>query len=301
LQRHEFPLRENAVNKESKRLTEHDLIISMKTTPLLIGVQQGFVLCSLLFLLPNARAAQFVEVSATITVITWPGEMLETRRTYTTHCVVGQDTWFFEGGLHNAITENWWTGSNVVQRTAETKPSAIVAPGDRRPGTSFGRTVVHRSPDGLPARASGFDNVPWLAFCSGEFLKRDGRRVPLPIDVLSWRLVPDYSDTTVVFDDTLGLPQKMELHTPDRQLVCQYEVQQSTNFLGWNFPLHFKIAQSRLGYDGKLIRHGQATGKVFSMRVGTEPRIPVDVLTNLLFSTLPDTNPFPAQWRVKIR
>ena len=54
----------------------------------------------------------------------------------------------------------------------------------------------------------------WLAFCSGEYLKRLRRLIPLPVDML--RHTRDrygYTDQTVTFADDNGLPQKVELFT----------------------------------------------------------------------------------------
>jgi hypothetical protein len=269
----------------------------MKTT-LTTNLCERCLALLLALLSARAGAAQFVDIVAKIDAISWPGGMIETRKIYTTHCVIGLETWFFEGDFRdNAIIGNWWIGSNVIHRAVGTKPSVIVAQEAGTLGTNHGLTVVNSSPDGRPERVLGFDNVPWLAFCSGPFLKTKGRVVPLPIGVPTWKFTPDYSDTTVVFNDELGLPQHMEFHTPDKQLVLQYEVLQSTNFLGWNFPLQFKIFESRLGFDGTLVRHGQTLGKVTSIRPGTEPEIPADVLTNFVFSNFSITNPFPNQLR----
>src|SRR6266542_3725934 len=55
-------------------------------------------------------------------------------------------------------------------------------------------------------------NLPWLAFCSGTYLKREGRLIPLPAALL--RHCPDrfaYTDVATTFDDELGLPKSIDL------------------------------------------------------------------------------------------
>jgi len=57
-------------------------------------------------------------------------------------------------------------------------------------------------------------NIPWLAFCSGTYLKREGRLVPLPAAILHHtRDRFAYTDKTETFEDTFGLPRTVDLFT----------------------------------------------------------------------------------------
>jgi hypothetical protein len=99
--------------------------------------------------------------------------------------------WLLDG------TEQWlFDGRNVLCKT-EIKS----AKGER---TFY--TEEWKSADGHPMGHFGV-NIPWVAFCSGTDLKREGRMIPLPAAVLRHCSDPfAYSDVTTTFDDGLGLP-----------------------------------------------------------------------------------------------
>lgn len=141
-------------------------------------------------------------------------------------------------------------------------------------------------------------NIPWLAFCSGTYLKGEGRLVPLVADML--RHTPDrfaYTDRTETFDDALGLPKSVQLFSSrelferstvdfhsgwgdryldwDRRtaatleegiLALDYQVMASTNFLGWNIPLEFRISQKPRPHMQNGNALYEATGRVESLR-----------------------------------
>jgi hypothetical protein len=72
---------------------------------------------------------------------------------------------------------------------------------------------VFASDDGHPLDDISV-NIPWLAFCSGSYLKREGRIVPMPSAILRHALDGfGYSDKTTTFDDEFGLPRTIELST----------------------------------------------------------------------------------------
>ena len=143
-------------------------------------------------------------------------------------------------------------------------------------------------------------NIPWLAFCSGTYLKREGRIIPLPAAIL--RHCPDrfaYRDVTTTFDDDLGLPKSIDLfssqalflksHTDwdkelsfgnrytewnqktalkiqDALLVFHYAVLESTNVLGRRFPTKFEFFQTGRRYEQDGNWFCQGTGRVMSIR-----------------------------------
>ena len=148
-------------------------------------------------------------------------------------------------------------------------------------------------------------NIPWQAFCSGTYLKRQGRTIPLPAAVL--RHCPDrfaYTDVTTTFEDESGLPRSMDLlsskdlflksHTDwdkehsfgdrykewkektvlkiqDGVLVFHYAVLESTNMLGRNFPTKFEFFQSGRQYEQDGNWFCQGTGRVKSIRPSLKP------------------------------
>jgi hypothetical protein len=159
-----------------------------------------------------------------------------------------------------------------------------------------------KSRDGHPMGHFGV-NIPWLAFCSGTYLRREGRIIPLPCAIL--RHCPDrfaYTDITSTFDDELGLPKSIDLfsskplflksHTDwdkehsfgdrykewkektalkiqDGILVFHYAVLESTNMLGWTFPTKFEFFQTGRQYEQDGNWFCQGTGRVKSIAAST--------------------------------
>jgi hypothetical protein len=238
---------------------------------------------------PNTKAAQFVEAAVEMEGMFWSRQGTESRRIYTTRCVVGTNTWLLEGDFaRNSTTTYWFTGTNSIKHTVITKKLPELRPEDRQepvtriPEIGERFTEVRSLSDGGPTDAGGYENVLWLAFCSGNYLKKDGQRTGLPIGVNARALyAQDYSQTISLFEDSLALPKRVELHTPDKHLLCHYEVEQSTNFLGWSFPQRFKVIQYRPRTKGGWEPHAEAVGRLISARSVGEPEIPADVLKQI--------------------
>jgi hypothetical protein len=92
--------------------------------------------------------------------------------------------------------------------------------------------------------------IVWLAFCSGPVLKREAHTVFPPSDL--WKpLVPAsfFRDSTKLFQSKFCMPRTLDLFTPDNQPVLHYRAVDSTNLLGWDFPLAFRLAQYRPACD----------------------------------------------------
>lgn len=199
----------------------------------------------------------------------------------------------------NTKATYWFTGTNIIEQTVITRPLSDEAkrrlqhsefltlpflPVDER------ITRVHETSDGNPGRPvrvsdalHTLGNISWLAFCSGSFLKHDGRKIYPPSSI--WKEVGPwpFTDKTEVFADSLGLPRSVRLFKTNNQTVFQYQVHESTNFLGWNFPLEFYLVQyvpgrtvleHANGYEVRLT----ARGKLTSIKEGTKPEIPAEVL-----------------------
>ncbi len=239
--------------------------------------------------------AQFVNLTTEIQTVRWvyhgtnKPPTIQTKN-WTMRCVVGTNSWLIEGDFFPAVHSWLFSGSNIVAHSVLSEyPSERKELFERNhPDLVIGRghTEVFKSEGGaMPCgrallAGTGFEdmaqNIPWLAFCSGEYLKRDHRRIPLPSNDF-WSYGINYSDTTTVFEDGLGLPKAVDFYTDNGQPVCRYRVLESTNILGWNFPLRFELAQYRNEYGrGPWELNLTASGKVTSIGVGSQPQIPTE-------------------------
>src|SRR4051812_29785414 len=218
-------------------------------------------------------SAQYMEVSAQIEYTEWRPKGVKVYP-WTLQCIVGTNSWQMNGDFTlNAATTYWFTGSNIVEyAVVTTELSKELSKFET--GSPVGTEILHvcDSEDGNPGTLSGcgphdipfrrgpdclcaLGRIGWLAFCSGPCLKSPGRHIFPPSDL--WKdLVcapAGFSDETTVFDDTLGLPKTIELHTPTAQPIMQYRVTFSTNVLGWELPTKFMLAQYRPAFsaDGR--------------------------------------------------
>ncbi len=107
-------------------------------------------------------------------------------------------TWFYDGtDMYYAFHLTGPASTNLKEQHPYILPSEASNVPDE--------VSAKASPDGLPLGNAGV-NLPWLAFCSGNYLRHDGRIIPLPIGFPT----PDafgYSDKTRTFDDEFGLPR----------------------------------------------------------------------------------------------
>jgi hypothetical protein len=249
------------------------------------------------------QAAEFVELSAEIETFGYrlgdTDSIAKAKpKTVNVMCIAGSTEWYIENDFHEG--QEWlFDGTNVVCRS---RP--LSAPGTSDQGNAKARTQVWASRDGHPLGEFGV-NMPWLAFCSGTYLKREGRIIPLPCAVL--RHCPDrfaYADVTMTFDDELGLPRSIDLFTSksrflaahtdwdkehsfgDRYtewnkktasnlqegvLVFHYAVLESTNVLGRSFPTKFEFFQTGRQYEQDGNWFCQGIGRVKSIRPSTKP------------------------------
>src|SRR5262245_9776912 len=111
---------------------------------------------------------------------------------HTTHCVVGSDVWMIESEWPDYKVTSWFTGTNIVESTLNTKGgSEATRSALQLTNPQAGRryTRIYESVDGNPGRPvreadiMGFDvgaTYSWLAFCSGPTLKRADRKIYPP-------------------------------------------------------------------------------------------------------------------------
>ena len=259
-------------------------------------------LCLVLLPIQN-QAAQFVEISAEIETFGYRlGDINSIAKAkpklVNVGCITGSSEWCITNDFKER--QEWlFDGTNVVCRS---RPLSVPDTSER--ANSKVMQEVWESRDGHPLGDFGV-NIPWLAFCSGTYLKREGRIIPLPAAIL--RHCPDrsaYTDVTTTFDDEFGLPKSIDLFTSksrflashadwDKELsfddryaewekktasnlqegvlVFHYAVLESTNVLGRSFPTKFEFFQTGRQYeqDGNWFCHG--IGRVRSIRPATKP------------------------------
>jgi hypothetical protein len=273
----------------------------------------------------DAVFAQYLEIRAEIETRTYPllieGSKETARRSFSVLCIVGADVWQIENDFPANSEHAWfYDGTNVIQRSKRIRPASDDVTEKLRKGfglapvpfTVAESNVTIRivpSPMGHPLGDPGV-NIPWLAFCSGPYLRREGRLIPLPVSHLR-RPGGEfaYSDRTETFNDGFGLPRKVELFTSrahnevgfsqtvlqnyygieekrpgpavnfadlifgfqEGALKFRYVVLDSTNFLGWNIPLEFEYSQKERLLDGALVPRYSGAGRVTSITEGTRP------------------------------
>jgi hypothetical protein len=208
-------------------------------------------------------------------------------------------TWFFDG------TDLYYTFHSTSPSLIDNKDQApYILPAEA--SNSPSEVLVTPLPDGVPLANAGV-TLPWLAFCSGNYLKRDGRIMPIPIGLPT----PDafgYSDKTETFDDEFGLPKRVDLYTSkalykasminfnkkhlggrdvaflenatyrteDGILKFHYGVTASTNYLGWNFPLKFEYQIYKAWTNGNWVVDYSGKGTVTAIGDSGAPDHPVD-------------------------
>jgi len=256
----------------------------------------------------SASAQRYVELSAELEIMSietrrrsasLPAETISSRtnhRSISFVCIVSTNMWELEGNFIKGTKVKWaFDGTNVcnslqvIKHSDEgltTASNEFLRPFTAPSGWGKSNITINigMTLGGYPEAEAGV-NIPWLAFCSGTYLKRPGRLIPFPAAIIGH--APDvfaYSDRTEPFADELGLPRKIEFYTssslyeasarefwpdikdvprqslPDGSLKFHYEVTQATNFLGWHLPLRFEFGQdipnTDNGYSSKIIGHG---------------------------------------------
>jgi hypothetical protein len=236
-----------------------------------------------LLLVLRSRAGEYADVTAEIQM---DEGLADGGTRYTVRCLVGTNSWQIEGAFPpNRTFTSWFTGGKVVEQDVLNQ-ATFSAPA----GTTW--TSESASEDGNPGKPirqkdllTEQARIAWLAFCSGSFLKPEGRHIFPPSDL--WKELGNapsgFADRTIVFGDPLGLPRTMDIYTTNGQPIFQYRVTTSTNALGWEFPLHFRLAQycpvylpdvGRFATNGWQVQF-TATGHVTSIRTTYAAGLPL--------------------------
>jgi hypothetical protein len=275
------------------------------------------VLFVLLNFVAASHAQQYVEISATIDLYhlelqgTNNPPEIEHDSPVSFVVIVGTNEWRVDNDFSQNAEVKWlFDGTNVFRSDHMTKQSSLST---RETANRIGLTPVpfeeektnlsiqiFVTPYGHPLGNVGV-NVPWLAFCSGTYLKYPGRIIPPPVSLLQHSFDAfAYSDKTETFDDEFGLPRKIDLFTskslfrtsatnrylnvnpkyaakislpnyPDGLLKFHYEVTESTNFQGWHFPTKFEYFQDEYFENGAWTTRYGGVGRLIAIRRADKP------------------------------
>lgn len=246
-------------------------------------------------------------------------------RTISFECIFGKNQFQLQGNFVRYGWSKWFfDGTNLFNSLRATEePSAALKASSLRPFLASPEAMrsnltvnVYSDPDGYLADGDVNENVLWLAFCSGSYLKRIGRIIPLPTAFTGHTPAAfGYRDKTESFKDELGLPHTVALITsqtlyaeairryakeaqwksepviisnvPDGQVRFHYKALQSTNVCGWGLPLEFEFGDDTPEELGRFRRSIQGIGRVRTVSSAMAPAGVFD--TNL--------NQFVIDWR----
>jgi putative flippase GtrA len=261
-----------------------------------------------------SQAADFVQISARINVIENRNEA-EEMRSYSVLCTVGTNEWRIENDFMQGAECKWhFDGTNVYSSIRPISPpskeiSEKIQKGMRLAIVPFdiaksNLTIrIYPSSDGVPLGDQGA-NIPWLAFCSGSYLRRPARLIPMPVAESRYEAYAfAYSDKTDVFEDALGAPRTIELFA-DKSLIAasvkrdsfrgkhdvdlwarkrpnfesgslrfQYAVIESTNVQGWNVPLKFEYSELVPTTSGIVVTQSHGFGIVTNICPSGQPNL----------------------------
>lgn len=236
--------------------------------------------------------AQQVELTTQIETVFWSDEGARARDRIT-RCVIGTNTWLIEPESDSYQKQTWlFNGTNLISQTLvigyPSKHPELYErnhPGHEASiGQRFTNIVAFRDRNPFrPVRAADIPwsldtKISWLAFCSGSLLNREGRLLFPPSEFWKQRMdtASGFTDRTVVFQDDLGLPKRMELYTTSGQLAFEYSVLSSTNLLGWNVPLEFYLNQYGWPGSKEWRVYYTAKGKVTAISSPARSELPTD-------------------------
>ena len=279
----------------------------------------------LCFVLPGIFSAlpqQYIDLSADIELTGYRvGDVKAAAdakpRMFSVRCLAGKREWQVEHDwVQNSISTWFFDGTNVYRTSRIKQPISesmreLVARTTHLAEVPFdvaksNLTInVWPSRDGHPM-GDPVVNIVWLAFCSGRYLKEEGRLIPLPVEEL--RHTRDrfaYTDKTSTFADEDGLPRTVDLYLSKSQFLVSetefdqqyffgnrytewtrrtaakleegahmfhYAVTESTNFMGWNLPTKFEFSQEGRKFEQNGDWHWRGAGRVKSIAVGERPR-----------------------------
>ncbi len=284
-------------------------------------VISALALLNLVALAVSAGAAQFLKISIELEVTSASSRDSDRAAASKSHfisalCIAGTNTWRIEDDFVRGGKRAWFfDGTNVYHSLRRTEPMPdearerfqkttrlAVAPFEE--AQSVVSIHIWPSDDGCPM-GDVAANLPWLAFCSGSYLARPGRLVPLAASLL--RHTRDrfaFTDKTTLLEGSPGLPRTIDLYTSrslflaseqafDREAffgdrytawvnktaaslregvhTFHYEVLETTNVLGWRVPTKFEYVQYPRAYEPMGDWTYRGIGRVKSIRATSRP------------------------------
>ena len=236
---------------------------------------------------------------------------------WTARCMVDRENWLIETTFMPGLLNTYFfDGTNVLQTSQVTRQieppeelRSLVRPrlhsGSTAKAVQSGWSFLTISPGEIPLDDLG-SQLPWLAFCSGQYLRKPDRVVPLPTALArGYAATFGFKDDTVTFSDELGLPRSVRLlasaklsklavkheslvrvgkssseirnaispHAtfPDGFLKGRYQVLTHTNFGGWNIPTSFMYENFSPMRTGGVMTTLTAGAGVESIKASSEP------------------------------
>lgn len=241
----------------------------------------------LLLIAPSASSQTFLAVDVEIQTFGYQGGNTNNQpRELTFHatCIVGTNQWRIDNDFSQNSSVMWfYDGTNVYRSSRLTKPppsldiphalgrpALAVVPYERAKTNITIR--VYPAPQGDQIGDQGV-NIPWLAFCSGAFLKEQ-HRIPLMFPEFGPRENAQQVRTMERFNDELSLPKRIEIVTgsaADAPLLS-YTVTETTNFSNCTLPFRFELLQSERAANGNLAPRYRAIGVVTGVRTAAKPK-----------------------------
>jgi hypothetical protein len=258
------------------------------------------LVCGELTIFETTRFAPGAEPVGTMTqnpTLRWPSESFK--------CVLGTNEWRLDGNFSRNATIRWHFDGTTITKTGQLNENSTE---EELSGLSLEEANsnltlnIYATPGGyLPGDVPA--SICWLAFCSGSYLKRPGRIIPLPVPNFFIQNSPDafaYSDRSETYADELGLPRTVELFTskvlyeasvgefwkykppdnkalfksdlPDGMRKFAFVVTSSTNFFGWNLPLSFEFSEDLPNLFSPMLKTFRGSCVVTSIKQATKPK-----------------------------
>jgi hypothetical protein len=263
---------------------------AMKHRASLTRMLQTFALIGfswLLLIASNVSGQTFLAVDIDIQTFQYQdGNTNAPQRELTFHatCIVGTNQWRIDNDFSQNSSVMWfYDGTNVYRSSRLTKPppSLNIPNALGRPALAVvpfeqaktNITIwVHPAPQGDQLGDPGV-NIPWLAFCSGAFLKQQ-HQIPLVFPEFRRRDGARQVRTMERFNDELSLPKRIEVVTESAADApwLVFIVTESTNFLNCTLPLRFELMQSERAVSGLRIPRYGAVGTVTGVRTAAKPK-----------------------------
>jgi RNA polymerase sigma factor (sigma-70 family) len=274
---------------------------------------------------PSEGLDQYIEITAGIDVTGFRPDPADSDRMvvnktyhYTAVCTIGPDRWRIDHDASpNAEASLLCDSTNVYQliRITGPLPPSLLPPTagffgqleltlHREPSPEvYSARFIEISPGVLPLADVGA-NLPWLAFCSGHYLKRKDHVLPLLLTPI--RISADafaYKDKTSCFEDEFGLPRSVNWvfsgvrfakSLDDRRLTrgdymlkmrsilgaslregvlrSSYTALEWTNHSGHHIPTKFELIEYGNNGEWSPKCWCKAVGQVTSIRPALEPR-----------------------------